>query len=554
MDRPSRALSPFRLTPAALLLVVIAAAVPQLGSSCTSTVPVEVRDADTGQLIPAKISVFNPDTGASMGLASGSGGNLALVFANRIYLGGGQGQIVLPTGRYDLWASRGIEYTIDHRVVDLSTTTSISFALSRVVDTTGYLSADFHIHARPSFESVLDPGGLPSLPDRVVHFVTEGIEVMGSSDHDCVVDYAPSIASLGLGGAVTSIVGVEATPGVNAFPDGHGNCDQLGPTGPPGSETGHWNAFPISPAVTYDTTADSGATVSAATIYDMLRGFGGPATLVQLNHPYFTSNIGNIGWFDQSRFDPTVPVPPVWPGSTTPKNAFLRRPSVVPGSPTQGLDFDAMELWAGGSVVQGRPTRAAWWSLLSQGFLKIATANSDSHQQDMTAGFPRNLVWLGTDDPTQVTPEQVAGAVRAGKVVGTTGPVPSIRVAGVGMGELATTTDGTVTVELSVQAAPWVPVDEVRLIVNGQVARTISLTPAPDPAPVLRYSGTETLALTRDAWIVVEAGAALPADPTQEPPVPPAYAKVAPGFSPLSFTNPVFVDVDGNGRFDAPGL
>ncbi len=27
-----------------------------------------------------------------------------------------------------------------------------------------------------------------------------------------------------------------------------------------------------------------------------------------------------------------------------------------------------------------------------------------------------------------------------------------------------------------------------------------------------------------------------------------------PGFPPIGFTNPIFVDVDGNGKFDPPGL
>lgn len=533
----------------AILLAVIAFL--QSGSSCTSSILVEVRDADSGQRIPAKVSVYNADSGAPVGLSGGSGGTLATVFSNRLYLGEGQGTLVLPAGRYDLWVSRGIEYTVDHRVVDASTVSSLTFTLAHVVDTTGYLGADFHAHARPSFESVLDPSGLPSLPDRVLHFVTEGVEIIGSSDHDCVVDYAPTIASLGLGGRTTSVVGVEATPGVNAFPDGHGNCDQLGPGSPPGSEPGHWSAFPISTAVTYDTQADSN--VSAATLYDMLRALGGPETLIQLNHPYFTSSIGNIGWFDQTHFDAATPVPPSWTGSTSPTNAFLRRPSSVPGSPTQGLDFDAMELWAGGSVVQGRPTRAAWFSLLAQGFLKVATANSDSHHQNMTSGYPRSLVWLGADDPAAVNPPQIAAAVRAGKVIGTTGPIPSVRVGGRGMGELATAAEGVVSVELAVQAAPWIPVEEIRLVVNGQVERTIPLA-ALDPPPVTRYAGTVSLTLARDSWVVLEAGAALPSSTSQEPAWPAAYTKVTSGFSPLSFTNPVFVDVDGNGRFDAPGL
>ena len=32
------------------------------------------------------------------------------------------------------------------------------------------------------------------------------------------------------------------------------------------------------------------------------------------------------------------------------------------------------------------------------------------------------------------------------------------------------------------------------------------------------------------------------------------YRDALPGFTPFAFTNPIFVDTDGNGRFDAPGL
>ena len=64
------------------------------------------------------------------------------------------------------------------------------------------------------------------------------------------------------------------------------------------------------------------------------------------------------------------------------------------------------------------------------------------------------------------------------------------------------------------------------------------------------------LELERDAFVGVEAGAPLDADPaTWAASHPGLYTEVlAPGFLPVLFSNPVFVDVDGNGRFDAPGL
>jgi hypothetical protein len=157
-----------------------------------------------------------------------------------------------------------------------------------------------------------------------------------------------------------------------------------------------------------------------------------------------------------------------------------------------------------------------------------------------------------------------------------------------------------------VRAAPWVPVDEVRIIVNGEVART--LTDLPEPADPFGVEGldrveidialTDILPETGDAWIVVEAGTALAAsedldcngvpdtgdnnddgvidwqdvadlteDPEQdcfttvgplaEPPEPDRgttdwyYRTVTPGGYPLAFTNPLLLDRESGGIFQA---
>jgi len=69
-------------------------------------------------------------------------------------------------------------------------------------------------------------------------------------------------------------------------------------------------------------------------------------------------------------------------------------------------------------------------------------------------------------------------------------------------------------------------------------------------------TGAFDLALARDAFVTLEAGAPLDADPAAWIRAHPGlYTEViAPGFVSVAFTNPVFVDVDGNGRFDPPGL
>jgi hypothetical protein len=90
--------------------------------------------------------------------------------------------------------------------------------------------------------------------------------------------------------------------------------------------------------------------------------------------------------------------------------------------------------------------------------------------------------------------------------------------------------------EVAVTAADWVPIAEWRAYVNGELVHR---------APIARgESAVLPLAFASDAFVTVEV----------EGPAEGFYRDVLPGFVPFAFTNPIFVDVDGNGRFDAPGL
>ena len=133
-----------------------------------------------------------------------------------------------------------------------------------------------------------------------------------------------------------------------------------------------------------------------------------------------------------------------------------------------------------------------------------------------------------------------------------------------------------------VSTAPWIPVEQVRVIVNGRVAMASDVSQA---LVVADHLGTqvatskiqfplgEHLTSPRqgtnvaDAWLIVEAGSQLPtvidadddglpdlADPNARPDRMLAdYVAMVPGAWPLAFTNPFLIDVDGNG-WQAPGL
>jgi len=90
-----------------------------------------------------------------------------------------------------------------------------------------------------------------------------------------------------------------------------------------------------------------------------------------------------------------------------------------------------------------------------------------------------------------------------------------------------------------VQAAPWIPVDNIEIVSNGKVIKTFSVEDV-DPKERVRFAKDIIVQPTADAWYLVIA--------TSER----RWEKPFENFSSFSFTNPIFVDVDGNGYFDAP--
>ncbi|MFL5319441.1 MAG: hypothetical protein ACJ790_07270, partial [Myxococcaceae bacterium] len=249
------------------------------------------------------------------------------------------------------------------------------------------------------------------------------------------------------------------------------------------------------------------------------------------------------------------------------------------------------------------------------------TANSDSHSlTDNTVGVPRNVVYTDTLSGPSFNMDRFNSSVKHGSSFGTNGPVIEATIDEANAGPRRFGLDpfkpaAGAKVKVKVTAAPWVPVTEIRFIVNGKLKKTINgaaISQPADPfgtAGLLRFDGdvalSELLPSSGDAWLVIEAGTPLPlfADlgggPTSktEPhgakdgvpdtadnngdgvvdekdieegskigplktPLPPDdetnplyhFGVVVTDGYPFAFTNPFVLDVDGNGKFDAPGV
>jgi hypothetical protein len=82
-----------------------------------------------------------------------------------------------------------------------------------------------------------------------------------------------------------------------------------------------------------------------------------------------------------------------------------------------------------------------------------------------------------------------------------------------------------------VHCAPWVPVAKVRAWVNGRLAHETDASQGMTVWFPHHYDA--------DAFVTVEV--------IGEPDA--TYAARLPGFTPFAFTNPVFVDADGDGKW-----
>jgi hypothetical protein len=205
-------------------------------------------------------------------------------------------------------------------------------------------------------------------------------------------------------------------------------------------------------------------------------------------------------------------------------------------------EFTAIEIINGGDITTAESaTLPDWYSFLNRGKKFTGSSGSDVHKITGTIGNVRNYVATATDDPALVDPDAYAAAVKAQKLLVTTGPFMNVSIEGKGMGELVTVTSGPVKLNIKVQAPRWMDASRLSVVANGKQVAAYTLDPSTeDPLNrVIRYNGVVEFTPEIDTWYVVfvegDHGA---------PPV--ASAR------PYAFTNPIYVDRDGNGKFDPP--
>jgi hypothetical protein len=217
-----------------------------------------------------------------------------------------------------------------------------------------------------------------------------------------------------------------------------------------------------------------------------------------------------------------------------------------------------------------------WFMFLNRGLAYTGVGNSDSHGiLGDEPGYPRTFVWVGEGKDVQgkFTTRDVVDGLFAHRAVISMGPMIHFTVNDEPVGGTVAAAAGKATLRIRVESPNFAPVTQVKVFANGEQRLTIDV-----PEDEAHAFETERMVdVDVDTWFVVEVvgrqnlfpvvspleflpldasvvfGALLAGiDDTLLNP----YGNVRPAttffVTPLAFTNPIWVDTDGDGAFDAP--
>lgn len=472
-------------------------AVQDIALPATGALRVTVVD-ESGSPVPARVTVvgFDPSpeplfgTGDVTGLFNDAGSEPSRPFgiANFAYTDArGIVEIDIEPGDYHLYVSRGIEYSLFDQPLAIAAgaTSAVAAQVARVVDTSGFISSDFHVHGIHSADSRVPHA------DRVRQFAGEGVDNIIMTDHHVHTDLEPTIAALEFTAFVKATIGEEITTWdyghFNAYPmtvdptrPSGGSTDWAG-AAPPGRNFVEYGAYCLPPAEV-DALARTGPTGTADTV-------------LQINH--IDSH------FHPLRIDSAL-VPPR--AHLSP--AERRRFRLDPDGGELFHPFPALEVWnsstRGGQANFLNERIGIWFNHLNQGLHTTAIADTDTHQFfNLNASGAQTWTASSTDDPPQIDPGEVARSVAAGRAIGSQGPFVrprllaadgSERVAELALGAptLVASSNGNVDLEIHIQSPLWAEYDRIDIYANA----TTTVAAVSDGVPTL-YGAEPTRTLRR---------------------------------------------------------
>lgn len=467
----------------------------------------DIRD-ETGKSLPCKVQFRGVDGTKNPNLGPH---NRAHGCVDQYHSEKGQFRVALPPGQYEIIVTRGIEYSHLARKIDLKPEQTLTFTgtLKRLVDTTGWVSADYHNHSTPSGDNTC------GTDDRIINLAAEHIEFAPTTEHNRLYDWRPHIEKLGLSAEIQTVPGLELTG-----------------SGP------HLNSFPFQPE---PHTQDNGAPVwhhDPRISAILLRNWQGaePDRWIQINHPDMVQN------FIDADGDGQV------------EGGFLGLAQLIDGIETQN--------YRNSEILGGRPFRIAtnaagqesvfyirefiWLQMLNCGHRYAAMAVNDAHSvYGNGVGGWRMYLPSQSDKPAEIDWRENSRHAKAGRSILTSGPFLQVQTDDGTLPGGTTRGPGGVKLKIKVQCTDWIDIDRVQVLVNGRQRKDLNFTRQSHPDwfsnGVVKFDRTLTVNLSQDAHLIVVATGENHDLATGFGTSPQAQIK------PCAYHNPIFVDVDGGG-------
>lgn len=456
------------------------------------SVAVTVTDEQAGTPMPARITIRD-EWGDAPDILFVSSTNTA-VRAGRIYTTGQKTTFELAAGRYEFCATRGMEWGLARKKVELAEgLAAVDLRLRRQVQTTGFIAADTHIH-----NVTFSGHGDVTINERMVTLAGEGVGLAVATDHNHQTDFEPYQSQLALNPYFTPVTGNEVT-----------------------TKNGHLNGFPMPPGGPVPNHLETDWVKLVADI--RLKG----AKVVILNHPRYP--------------DPT--------NNPLAKFRFNRASGDRLNGPA--FTFDAMELanssspsTMGREELKADPARMLtdWFAIQNRGEKIIGVGGSDSHTVDDPVGQARTYIRSSTDDPARLNVDELCRNFLAGDTAVSYGIFAEVTVnQRHHPGEFVRPVGGKLQVNLRVAAADWVKPRRALVFLNGLPVAERKLEPKAGEPFDQRLEFSVPMP-KHDAYLVC----AVFGDGITEP-----FWKTLASFT-AAVTNPLYVDGDDDGRYQSP--
>lgn len=476
------------------------------------TLKLKIRD-QVGKPLPSKVEITGLD-----GTPTPDFGPETAEFAvkNLRYTPNGSVEQSLAPGKYLIRTSHGPEYSSEEKEIEIKAneTTSIAAILERMVNTTGWVSTDFHSHSTPSGDNTSSQKG------RVLNLVCENIEFAPCTEHNRIDTYQQHIEELKIQPFMSSVSGMELT-------------------GSP-LPLNHQNVFPLHH---HPHRQDGGGPVTDGSVETQIRRLAtwddNSEKLIQQDHP-------DVGWLFYDKNGDGKP-----DGGHADGTPFIDAMEIHPIP--RALETGALD---GVTEAKAKKNRVfKWLQLLNQGYRIPGVVNTDAHYNFHGSGWIRNWVQCSTDDPAKIDHMEIVHASEEGRIVMSNGPFLKMEAANskgiiADVGQDLESGGAPVVVNISVQCPNWHRVNKVFLLKNGRPSEELTFTKESN-SELFKLIGEEdrqkqtfnlnlTLKLEADTHIVAVAGG--------------VGNKIGPvsgprfgNDPPTALTNPIYIDVDGNG-------